>query len=93
MLLIDTNRNLLSYAEVGEDVTEDFGGGDGGAGDFAEMGDAEAGVFADEVGGDAGTEGREGTLDVGEGLLKDGLVAGVDGGLTLTLAHGGMSNG
>jgi len=42
-------QNLLSDAEVGEDVLEDFVWGDGASCDFGEVGEGEAEVFSEEV--------------------------------------------
>ena len=45
----ESTQNLLSHAEVVEDVVEDLVGGDFAAGDFGEVKEGLAEVFADEV--------------------------------------------
>ena len=42
-------QNLLSDAEMGEDVVEGFLGGDGAAGDVGERGEGKAEILGDEV--------------------------------------------
>ena len=49
MIVIDANRDLLSDAEVGEDVVEDVFGGDFAASDFAEVMETLAKVFCNQV--------------------------------------------
>lgn len=59
-------QNLLSDAEMGEDVVEGVLGGDGGAGELAEEVENVAKVFGNEVGGKAGCEGG---MDGGERVV------------------------
>lgn len=54
-------QNLLSYAEMAEDVVESFLGGDLTAGDVGEMVEGEAEVFGEEVTGEVGVEAFEDT--------------------------------
>ena len=54
-------QNLLSDAEMAEDVVESFLGGDLTAGDVGEMVEGEAEVFGEEVTGEVGVEAFEDT--------------------------------
>lgn len=54
-------QNLLSHAEMAEDVVESFLGGDLTAGDVGEMVEGEAEVFGEEVTGEVGVEAFEDT--------------------------------
>lgn len=54
-------QNLLSDAEMAEDVVESFLGGDLAAGDVGEMVEGEAEVFGEEVTGEVGVEAFEDT--------------------------------
>ena len=52
LIVIDANRNLLSHAEVREDVVEGFLGGNlAFAGYLSKVGEDEAEVFGKEVAG------------------------------------------
>ena len=61
LIVIDANRDLLSDAEMAEDVVESFLGGDLTAGDVGEMVEGEAEVFGEEVTGEVGVEAFEDT--------------------------------
>ena len=54
-------QNLLSDAEMAEDVVESFLGGDLTAGDVGEMVEGEVEVFGEEVTGEVGVEAFEDT--------------------------------
>ena len=51
-MINDNNLQSLPYAEFGEDVIEDFGGGYFAAGYFAEVVEAFADIFGEEVAGE-----------------------------------------